>query len=126
MDFWRTVVVLFRRWYITLPAFFATLGVAAAAYSAVPVQYESGSVLVLTFNAIGGGTYTLTANPSGTITSYTYEQDPYRGFIWPIYFSAYYPMTLELDFTSNTGGSFSGTVYTSAGNSSVSGNFTLQ
>ncbi len=42
MDFWRTVVVLFRRWYITMPAFFATLGLAAAAYSVVPVEYESG------------------------------------------------------------------------------------
>ena len=54
MDFWRTVLVLFRRWYITVPAFFATLGVAAAAYSAVPVQYESGSVLVLTTPLSGG------------------------------------------------------------------------
>ena len=31
MDFWQTVLVLFRRWYITVPAFVATLGVAAAA-----------------------------------------------------------------------------------------------
>jgi hypothetical protein len=54
MDFWRTVVVLFRRWYITLPAFFVTLGVAAVAYSEVPVQYESGSVLVLTTPLSGG------------------------------------------------------------------------
>ena len=36
MDFWRTVMVLFRRWYITLPAFVMTLGVAAAAASSVP------------------------------------------------------------------------------------------
>ena len=44
MDFWRTVMVLFRRWYITVPAFFLTLGAApAAAYSVVPVQYQSGS-----------------------------------------------------------------------------------
>jgi hypothetical protein len=48
MDFWRTVAVLFRRWYITVPAFFATLGLAAAAYSVVPLQYESGSTLLLT------------------------------------------------------------------------------
>ena len=54
MDFWRTVVVLFRRWYITVPAFFATLGLAAAAFSAVPVQYESGSILVLTTPLTGG------------------------------------------------------------------------
>ena len=54
MDFWRTVLVLFRRWYITVPAFVATLGLAGAAYSAVPIQYESGSVLVLTTPLTGG------------------------------------------------------------------------
>lgn len=54
MDFWRTLVVLVRRWYITVPAFIATLGIAAVAYSAVPVTYESGSVLVLTTPVAGG------------------------------------------------------------------------
>ena len=54
MDFWRTVLVIFRRWYISVPAFFATLVLAGAAYSAVPVQYQSGSVLVLTTPLAGG------------------------------------------------------------------------
>jgi hypothetical protein len=54
MDFWRTVLVLFRRWYITVPAFAMTLGLAGAAYSAVPVQYQSVSVLVLTTPLSGG------------------------------------------------------------------------
>jgi hypothetical protein len=54
MDFWRTVLVLFRRWYLTVPAFFATLGLAGAAYSAFPAQYQSGTVLVLTVPLTGG------------------------------------------------------------------------
>ena len=64
MDFWRTVLVLFRRWYITVPAFFATLVLAGAAYSAVPVQYESGSVLVLTTPLAGGTQATDAQNPT--------------------------------------------------------------
>ena len=64
MDFWRTVAVLFRRWYITVPAFFATLLLAAAAASAVPVQYESGTVLVLTTPLTGGSESTDPAHPN--------------------------------------------------------------
>jgi hypothetical protein len=62
MDFWRTVMVLFRRWYITVPAFVATLGIAAAASSLVPVQYQSVSVLVLTTPLSGGTESTHTKN----------------------------------------------------------------
>jgi uncharacterized protein YciI len=54
MDFWRTVMVLFRRWYITLPAFVATLGMAFAAGRAVPLEFSSVSVLVLTTPLSGG------------------------------------------------------------------------
>jgi hypothetical protein len=54
MDFWRTVKVLFRRWYVTVPAFVLTLVVAGAAYSVVPVQYQSDGVLVLTTPLSGG------------------------------------------------------------------------
>jgi|tagenome__1003787_1003787.scaffolds.fasta_scaffold20909678_2 hypothetical protein len=64
MDFWRTVVVLFRRWYITIPAFFATLGLAGAAYSVVPIEYESGSVLVLTTPLSGGTEATQPNHPN--------------------------------------------------------------
>jgi len=60
MDFWRTVMVLFRRWYITVPAFFLTLFAAFAAGSAVPIQYQSSTVLVLTTPLHGG---TETTNP---------------------------------------------------------------
>lgn len=58
MDFWGTVGVLFRRWYITVPAFLATLVLAGAAYSVVPIQYESASVVVLTTPLNGGTEYT--------------------------------------------------------------------
>ena len=54
MDFWRTVMVLVRRWYVTGPAILLTLGASAAAYSAVPDDYESVSILVLTTPLTGG------------------------------------------------------------------------
>jgi hypothetical protein len=48
MDFWQTVQVVFRRWYITFPAFLGALGVAALVYGSVPTQYVSTSVILLT------------------------------------------------------------------------------
>ena len=54
MDFWRTVLVLFRRWYITVPAFFATSAWPGRRTPSFPVQYQSGSVLVLTTPLAGG------------------------------------------------------------------------
>lgn len=68
MDFWRTVVVLFRRWYIAIPAFFLTLGIAGAAYSVVPVQYQSGAVLVLT-TPLSGGTEAVDAKHPNPVTN---------------------------------------------------------
>ena len=54
MDFWRTVLVLFRRWYVALPTFVGGLALAAAAYSLAPATYESGAVLALTSPLTGG------------------------------------------------------------------------
>ena len=68
MDFWRTVLVLVRRWYITVPAFFVTLGMAGAAYSVVPVQYQSVSVLVLT-TPLSGGTETAHSTTPNSLTN---------------------------------------------------------
>jgi hypothetical protein len=68
MDFWRTVLVLFRRWYITVPAFVATLGLAGAAYSVVPVQYQSVEVLVLT-TPLSGGTESTQPNHPNPVTN---------------------------------------------------------
>ena len=53
MDFWQTVHVIFRRWYITLPAFLAALGLAGLVYGSVPTQYVSTSVLMLTTPTTG-------------------------------------------------------------------------
>jgi hypothetical protein len=68
MDFWRTVMVLFRRWYITVPAFVATLALAGLTYSTVPVQYQSVSVLVLT-TPLSGGTETANAQHPNSLTN---------------------------------------------------------
>jgi hypothetical protein len=48
MDFWGTVLVLFRRWYIAFPVFALAVAAAGAVYLAVPTQYVSSAVLVLT------------------------------------------------------------------------------
>ncbi|MGW0808386.1 hypothetical protein [Nonomuraea sp. NPDC002799] len=48
MDFWLTVVVLFRRWYVSVPAFLLALGVAAGVYSTVPTLWASNAAMVLT------------------------------------------------------------------------------
>lgn len=61
MDFWRTVIVLFRRWYVVLPAVALSVGAAAAVYASVPPYYQSNSVLVLTSPLEGGS-----LQPDGT------------------------------------------------------------
>ena len=53
MDFWQTVKVVFRRWYVSVPAFLGALGVAVLVYGSVPIQYESTSVLLLTMPKTG-------------------------------------------------------------------------
>ncbi|WP_327088046.1 hypothetical protein OIE66_37910 [Nonomuraea sp. NBC_01738] len=54
MDFWSTIGVLFRRWYITIPAFALAVGAAWAVYKTVPTQYTSNAVIVLTMPTHGG------------------------------------------------------------------------
>ncbi|MFL6143620.1 MAG: hypothetical protein ACJ72N_17380 [Labedaea sp.] len=53
MDFWQTIQVVFRRWYVALPAFVLSLLLAAGVYASVPKVYESVSVLVLTLPNTG-------------------------------------------------------------------------
>jgi hypothetical protein len=48
MDFWGTILVLLRRWYIALPAFVLAFAAAAAMYVSRPIHYAYSSVLVLT------------------------------------------------------------------------------
>ncbi|WP_394621085.1 hypothetical protein JNUCC0626_18925 [Lentzea sp. JNUCC 0626] len=54
MDFWGTVRVLRRRWYIAVPAVLLTGILALYVYVTVPTRYESTGVLVLTSPAAGG------------------------------------------------------------------------
>lgn len=54
MDFWGTVLVVFRRWYITLPAFLLALAAAFGVYRQIPTMYQSSAVLVLTVPTTGG------------------------------------------------------------------------
>ncbi|MEU8398036.1 hypothetical protein AB0C28_22815 [Nonomuraea sp. NPDC048892] len=60
MDFWGTLLVLARRWYVAVPAFLAAVGAAFYAYSTVPVTYTTTAVLVLTAPNSGG---TLPSDP---------------------------------------------------------------
>ncbi|HOC57907.1 MAG TPA: peptidylprolyl isomerase [Verrucomicrobiota bacterium] len=77
------------------------------------LTFTSGltGTLTIGFNSTGGGDYTFPPYSPGIVTSYAWTQEPYRGFIWPIYFSGLVPLTVRLDFSSNTSGTFSGTFY---------------
>ncbi|WP_156758086.1 YveK family protein [Actinokineospora pegani] len=48
MDFWKTLLVLLKRWYVAVPVFVVSLGLAAGVYAATPMHYESTGTLVLT------------------------------------------------------------------------------
>jgi hypothetical protein len=54
VDFWGTILVLIRRWYVALPAFLLAVGGAFFAYSTIPVTYTTTAVLVLTAPTTGG------------------------------------------------------------------------
>ncbi len=77
--------------------------------------------ITITFNSTGGGGYTDSLGPPGTVTSYVWAQQPYRGYPSPINFSGLAPMYLRLDFTSSSTGTISGQWY----GSPMSGSFTL-
>jgi hypothetical protein len=79
--------------------------------------------LSLALGPDGGGTYDFSGT-AGTVTSYTWSQEPYRGRLWPIQYSGLFPMTLRMDFVSAVSGSFTGTVF-AATPFSVTGSFSL-
>ncbi|WP_182907176.1 hypothetical protein [Microbispora sp. H13382] len=54
MDFWATVLVLFRRWYVTFPVFVLVLAGAAGVYVMFPKTFVCSSSLVLTVPRDGG------------------------------------------------------------------------
>jgi hypothetical protein len=68
MDFWQTVQVVFRRWYVTFPTFLAALGLAGLVYGSVATQYVSTSVLLLTTPRTGP-TQRMDARPPNEITN---------------------------------------------------------
>jgi peptidyl-prolyl cis-trans isomerase A (cyclophilin A) len=122
-------------WFIDSPQRFFSLAQVQYASSTFAPKSLFGRVLTLnitsigtltiTFDSSGTGTYTLPPNPPGSVTSYTWTQNPYQGLLWPIYYSGLVPMTLNLSFTnSSTGGGFNGTAYT-ASPTAISGSFTL-
>jgi hypothetical protein len=53
MDFWMTIRVLLRRWYIALPVFVVSLGLAGVVFFSVSAQYESTATIVLTSPSTG-------------------------------------------------------------------------
>jgi hypothetical protein len=53
MDFWMTIRVLLRRWYIALPVFAVSLGLAGGVFFSVSAQYESTATIVLTSPSSG-------------------------------------------------------------------------
>ncbi len=87
--------------------------------------YTGGAATnTIVFDNSGGGTYTLVGSSSGTVTSYTWSQLPYNGLLYPISYSGLYTMTLDLNFSSITNGTLTGTVY-STPSFSVTGTFKL-
>lgn len=53
MDFWKTLLVLLRRWYVAVPVFAITVGLAGAVYLTTPMHYQSTGLLVLTSPSSG-------------------------------------------------------------------------
>jgi cyclophilin family peptidyl-prolyl cis-trans isomerase len=91
--------------------------------STMQLTFTSGTTgtLTLSFNNSGGGTTTAGAN-TGTITSYTWAQEAYRGQL-VCQSTNLFPLVLSHVFTSAGGGSFKGTVF--SGNPfPVAGTFT--
>ncbi len=102
----------------------STLAPRAVSNRTLRLVFNSGlGTLVVVFDTSGGGAYTI-GTSSGAVTSYVWDQGIYRGHLWPIYYSDLFPMTLQLNFTNESGGWFTGTVYSSP-SFEVSGSFSI-
>ena len=53
MDFWRTLQVLRRRWYVLGPALLISAALTVLTFASIPTRYESTGVLVLTSPSTG-------------------------------------------------------------------------
>ena len=90
------------------------------------LNFTGQGLITIMLNSTGGGTYTWTGQSPGTVVNYAWTQAPYRGSLWPLQLSGVVPLTLWLNFTSNTAGAITGTAYLNNGSSApVSGTFTL-
>ncbi|HEX4702842.1 MAG TPA: hypothetical protein VH352_11990 [Pseudonocardiaceae bacterium] len=56
MDFWKTIGVLLRRWYVAVPVFVVALGIGGGVFLKVPTQYQATGTIVLTAPTAGGVT----------------------------------------------------------------------
>lgn len=65
MDFWKTMGVLLRRWYVSVPIFVLCVLLGGGVFVAVPTQYESTGTMVLTAPVSGGFVPTSPANAQG-------------------------------------------------------------
>jgi hypothetical protein len=65
MDFWKTMGVLLRRWYVSVPIFVLCAVLGGGVFVAVPTQYESTGTIVLTAPVSGGFVATDPANSQG-------------------------------------------------------------
>jgi peptidyl-prolyl cis-trans isomerase A (cyclophilin A) len=77
--------------------------------------YTSGLIAtnVVAFDNSGGGTYAVTGFTPGTLTTYSWDQLPYNGYIPLIIYSGSVlpPMALKLNFKTATSGNLSGNFY---------------
>jgi hypothetical protein len=65
MDFWKTMGVLLRRWYVSVPIFVLCVVLGGGVFIAVPTQYESTGTIVLTAPVSGGFVATNPQNSQG-------------------------------------------------------------
>lgn len=65
MDFWKTLGVLLRRWYVGVPVFVVSLLLGGGVYLQTPTQYESTGTIVLTAPTAGAVTALNPAQASG-------------------------------------------------------------
>jgi hypothetical protein len=65
MDFWKTLGVLLRRWYVAVPVFGVSLLIAGGVFLKTPTQYESTGTIVLTAPTAGAVTALNPAQASG-------------------------------------------------------------
>ena len=70
MDFWKTLLVLVRRWYVAVPALLVSAGLAAMAYQSIPPKYEATGSVVLLTPTHGATGSTREAGPANPLLSF--------------------------------------------------------